>query len=179
MRCFKSVNTERRDEYNRVILKSVLIWFSALCILFLVHNFIVPGDFKPTYNLIFILGLVIIYPMHKALHVLGLFRYRAGLKIGFKRHFYILPCLQVRLKQMVPIQRYIFSLLLPFFLILVGFIVLSLFIPIWTSPFFLILLSVHIGMSYPSFIQVNHVRKCPKNCYVEDAKSGFSILIAE
>ncbi|EUJ63287.1 hypothetical protein MCOL2_03376 [Listeria fleischmannii FSL S10-1203] len=116
MRCFKSVNTERRDEYNRVILKSVLIWFSALCILFLVHNFIVPGDFKPTYNLIFILGLVIIYPVHKALHVLALFRYRAGLKIGFKRHFYILPCLQVRLKQMVPIKRYIFSLLLPFFL---------------------------------------------------------------
>ncbi len=179
MRCFRSVNTERRDEYNRIILKGALVSFIALCVLFLGHNFLVSSNFETTYNLVSFLGIILIYPIHKMLHVIALFRYHSGLQVGIKKHFYLLPCLHVRIKQMVPRKRYIFSLLFPFLFILFIFFGIALLVPIWNSPVFLILLSIHIGMCCPDFIHVNRIRKCPKNCYVEDGKRGFSILIAE
>ncbi|EUJ33599.1 hypothetical protein MFLO_00035 [Listeria floridensis FSL S10-1187] len=179
MRCLKSVNTDRRDAYHRAVLKGVLSWFFMLCLLFLIHNFFVPGEFSPKYNGIAFLGLVLLYPIHKGLHILASFKYRSGMEINLIRRFYIVPCIQVRVKSVIPKGYYLFSLLFPFFFILALLVLWALFIPIWNSPVFLILLAAHIGMSYPDFIIANNLRNLPKNCFVEDAKRGYSILISD
>ncbi|WP_099222026.1 DUF3267 domain-containing protein [Listeria costaricensis] len=179
MRCLKSVNTERRDEFNRRFLKSLLIWLAALCIIFLARNFFTHDDFSTKYNLLAFIGLLLIYPLHKMLHILAAWKYRAGVAVHFKRHFYIMPCMQVRIHRIIPKWRYIASLIFPFVLISVCLIGLMVVYPLYNTPIFLILLSVHIGMSYPDFIHIRKLWHMPRNCFVEDAERGFSILISD
>lgn len=179
MRCLKSVNTVRRDTYHRMILKGVLSWFFMLCLLFLVHNFFVPGDFSPEYNEISFIALLFIYPLHKVLYILASFKYRSSIRIQFVRRFYVLPCIQIKVLNIIPKKDYLFSLLFPFFAILLLLIFWMTLVPIWNSPVFLILLAVHFGMSYPAFILANNLRNLPKSCYIEEAKRGYSVLISD
>ncbi|MGJ8729243.1 DUF3267 domain-containing protein [Listeria aquatica] len=179
MRCLKSVNTVRRDNYHRTILKGVLSWFVILCLLFLVHNFLVPGNFSPEYNGVAFLALIFIYPLHKALYILASFKYRSNISVQFVRRFYVLPCIQIKVKHMMPKRDYLFSLLFPFFAILFLLIVWMMMVPVWNSPVFLILMAVHFGISYPAFVLANNIRNLPKSCFIEEAKRGYSVLISD
>ncbi|ECW8276226.1 DUF3267 domain-containing protein, partial [Listeria monocytogenes] len=58
-------------------------------------------------------------------------------------------------------------------------VALMLLTPIGHSGMFLILLSVHVGMSFSDFTHINKLWKMPKNCFIESAERGFSILISD
>ncbi|EAG4421050.1 DUF3267 domain-containing protein, partial [Listeria monocytogenes] len=51
MRCLKSINTERRDEFNRLFLKGILVWLAAVCICFLTQHLIYPDQLTNDYQL--------------------------------------------------------------------------------------------------------------------------------
>lgn len=69
MRCLKSINTERRDEFNRLFLKGILVWLAAVCICFLTQHLIYPDQLTNDYQLASFLGIILIYPIHKLLHI--------------------------------------------------------------------------------------------------------------
>ncbi|MBC1333100.1 DUF3267 domain-containing protein [Listeria booriae] len=179
MRCLKTINVERKDEYNRVFFKSSLVSLAAMCVLFLIENLVFPNQFVMVFELPTFIGLLALYPVHKGLHILALMRYRDGVQIRVKRHFYVLPCLQVRIRRVIPKWRYIASLIFPFVLISVILIVAMLTTPIFHSPLFLILIAIHVGMCYPDFLHIKNILGTPKHTFVEDADRGFSVLVSE
>ncbi|MBC1937735.1 DUF3267 domain-containing protein [Listeria grandensis] len=179
MRCLKTINVERKDEYNRVFFKSSLVSLAVMCVLFLIENLVFPGQFVMVFELPTFIALLMLYPIHKGLHLLALLRYRDGVQMRFKRHFYILPCLQVRVRRVIPKWRYIASLALPFFLISAVLLVVTFTTPILHSPLFLILIAVHVGMCYPDFMHTRKILGTPKHTFVEDADRGFSVLVSE
>ncbi|EJB4723686.1 DUF3267 domain-containing protein, partial [Listeria monocytogenes] len=148
MRCLKSINTERRDEFNRLFLKGILVWLAAVCICFLTQHLIYPDQLTNDYQLASFLGIILIYPIHKLLHILGCFKYREGTVIQWRIHFFFLPCIKLNIKRIIPKWHYIFSLILPFVIITTILVALMLFTPIGHSGMFLLLLSVHFGMSF-------------------------------
>ncbi|WP_368315800.1 DUF3267 domain-containing protein, partial [Listeria monocytogenes] len=79
----------------------------------------------------------------------------------------------------IPKWHYIFSLILSFGIITSIIIVLMLLTPIGHSCMFLILLSVHCGMSFSDFTHIKKLWKMPKNCFIESAERGFSVLISD
>lgn len=117
MRCLKSINTERRDEFNRLFLKGILVWLAAVCICFLTQHLIYPDQLTNDYQLASFLGIILIYPIHKLLHILGCFKYREGTVIQWRIHFFFLPCIKLNIKRIIPKWHYIFSLILPFVII--------------------------------------------------------------
>ncbi|WP_077912460.1 DUF3267 domain-containing protein [Paenilisteria weihenstephanensis] len=119
------------------------------------------------------------YPIHKGLHLLAFLRYREDVQMRFKQHFYVLPCLQVRVRRVIPKWRYIISLSLPFLLISVGLILAMILTPVFHSPLFIILVAVHAGMCYPDFLHIRNIIGTPKHTFVEDADRGFSVLVSE
>lgn len=179
MRCLKTINVERRDEYNRVFFKSSLISLLVMCILFLIENLVFPGQFVMVFELPTFVALLLLYPVHKGLHLLALLRYRDGIQMRFKRHFYFVPCLQVRVKRVIPKWRYIASLALPFVVISALLIIVMIATPVLHSPFFLILIAIHAGMCYPDFLHIRNIIGTPKHTFVEDADRGFSVLVSE
>ncbi|EDE2201178.1 DUF3267 domain-containing protein, partial [Listeria monocytogenes] len=78
-----------------------------------------------------------------------------------------------------PKWHYIFSLILPFVIITTILVALMLFTPIGHSGMFLLLLSVHFGMSFSDFTHIKKLWKMPKNCFIESAERGFSVLISD
>ncbi|WP_430536601.1 DUF3267 domain-containing protein [Listeria rocourtiae] len=179
MRCLKTINVERKDEYNRVFFKSSLISLAVMCVLVLIENLAFPGQFVMIFELPTFIALLLLYPIHKCLHLLALLPYRNGLQMRFKSHFYILPCLQMRVKRVIPKWRYIVALALPFIVISVLLIVAMIVTPVLHSPLFLILIAIHAGMCYPDFIHIRNIIGTPKHTFVEDADRGFSVLVSE
>ncbi|EAH3161895.1 DUF3267 domain-containing protein [Listeria monocytogenes] len=179
MRCLKSINTERRDEFNRLFLKGILVWLAAVCICFLTQHLIYPDQLTNDYQLASFLGIILIYPIHKLLHILGCFKYREGTVIQWRIHFFFLHCIKLNIKRIIPKWHYIFSLILPFVIITTILVALMLFTPIGHSGMFLLLLSVHFGMSFSDFTHIKKLWKMPKNCFIESAERGFSVLISD
>lgn len=159
--------------------KSSLVSLAVMCVLFLIENLVFPGQFVMVFELPTFIALLTLYPIHKGLHLLALLRYRDGVQMRFKRHFYILPCLQVRVRRVIPKWRYIASLALPFFLISAVLLVAMFTTPVLHSPLFLILIAVHVGMCYPDFMHTRNILGTPKHTFVEDADRGFSVLVSE
>ncbi len=96
MRCLKSINTERRDEFNRLFLKGILVWLAAVCICFLTQHLIYPDQLTNDYQLASFLGIILIYPIHKLLHILGCFKYREGTVIQWRIHFFFPSLYQIK-----------------------------------------------------------------------------------
>lgn len=179
MRCLKSVSTERRDEYNRLILKGVLIGFAAFCIICVSHNLLYPEKFTNHYPVIGFLALLALYPLHKLAQYLICLPYLDLQAFKWRVHFYIVPCVHLKRTKIIPKWLYIGSLFFPFFAISALLIGLAVSLPIAHDWLFLTLIAVHVGMSSLDFLILKQIWATPKKCYIEHAQNGVSILISD
>lgn len=179
MRCLKSVHTDRRDNYNRLMLKGIIVGFAAFCVICITHNLLFPEKFTNNYPWISVFLLFALYPMHKLIQYLLCFPFLDFKGFTWQRHFYVIPCLHLKKTKVIPKWLYICSLVFPFFFILGALIFLTSILPIVHDWLFLCLLAYLIGMSSLNFIIIKKIWATPRKCYIEHAKNGVSILISD
>lgn len=176
MHCWKTVNVKRQYGFDRIFLLSSIIVFAVFTIFHVVIGISGVQSFSDQRLLLFIMLFLFIYPLHKLLHFLPLFKYRANIKINFNKLFTFTPGLFLFIKEPVPKSNFVFALLLPFFIL--NFIILmgAYLFPTY-AHYFSILLSFHCGLCLIDIIYVKHLVRSPKKAVIEETVYGYEILV--
>lgn len=176
MNCWKSYQTDQNYQFNRQFFISTIISVFVFIILYMSLQFIYTEPLHDGYALLFIISLLLLYPMHKFCHVLPFIRSKHAVKLNFDFHLYILPIIQT--KVIVPIrkQRFIFAILFPFLSINCLLLILCFLFPHY-HHYFSILIAFHCGICTSDFIYAKILYTAPKHCLIEENEHGFEILI--
>lgn len=175
MHCWKVINI--KHEYGTVRLTflsliTFIIVFSCSFIAFRVH----PATLNDDYILLFVLGVLLMYLIHKFIHYIALLNDIKNVKLKVKLDYNVVPIIQIRIKNIIKKNRYIFTLLAPFFVIN-GTIVSIAFLFPHSVHFICLLLAFHCSICIPDLLCVKELLKAPKNAYIEETPKGYEILV--
>lgn len=176
LHCWKTINVKKQYGLERLFLLSSLLVIIVFSFAYVLLGIINDTNKSDDYFLVFTLAFLSIYPLHKLLHFIPLYKFRNNVKIINKKQFGFLPTVSVRVVEPINKNRFIFSLLAPFIFINVILIVGALLIPIF-SHYFTMLFAYHCGICLIDLIYVKHLSKSPKSAYIEETEAGFEILI--
>ncbi|MFF2755740.1 DUF3267 domain-containing protein [Psychrobacillus sp. NPDC058041] len=177
MHCWKTINVKKQYGLDRLFLLSsllVIIVFSFVYVLLGIINDTTKSD---DYFWVFILSFLCIYPLHKLLHFIPLFRNRDKVRLIIEKKYGILPTVSLRVFEPINKNRFIFSLLAPFIFINIALITAAILVPIF-AHYFTILLAYHCGICLIDLIYVKNLSKSPKQALIEETDAGYEILIA-
>ncbi|MFJ7971917.1 DUF3267 domain-containing protein [Psychrobacillus sp. NPDC096389] len=176
MHCWKTINVKKQYGLERLFLLSSLLVIIVFSFAYVLLGIINDTHKSDDYFLVFTLAFLSIYPLHKLLHFIPLYKLRDKVKIINKKQFGFLPTVSVRVVEPINKNRFIFSLLAPFIFINLVLIIGALLIPIF-SHYFTMLFAYHCGICLIDLIYVKHLSKSPKSAYIEETEAGFEILI--
>lgn len=174
MHCWKVINIKREYGTTRLTLLSFITFifvFSFSFISFRVH----PSYLKDDYFLLFLLAILFMYPIHKFIHYISLLNNRKNVKLKMKFEYY-LPIFHIRIKTLINKNRYIFTLLAPFFILNTAIVSIAFLFP-HSTHYLCLLLAFHCSMCVPDFLYVKHLIKAPKNAVIEETPKGYEILV--
>lgn len=174
--CSKNINPKTTIGVQRISLMSCLVTILSYIISFEIFTSIFGNVFTDNHFIFFVIALICIYPLHKALHVLPYLHKSKSFIVQQTNKNKWLPIFNIRLNHPVKKHTFILSLLLPFIIISVITITCALLLPSY-AHYFLFIFSVNLGISLIDFIYLNYVYKAPKDCFVEERKHGFEVLI--
>ncbi|MFJ5772057.1 DUF3267 domain-containing protein [Psychrobacillus sp. NPDC093180] len=177
MHCWKTINVKKQYGLERLFLLSSLLVIIVFSFAYVLLGIINDTHKSDDYFLLFTLGFLSIYPLHKLLHYIPLYKFRENLKIVNKKQFGFLPTVSIRVVEPIIKKRFIYSLLAPFIFINLVLIIGALLVPVF-SHYFTMLLAYHCGICLIDLIYVKHLSKSPKSAYIEETEAGFEILIA-
>ena len=177
LHCWKTINVKKQYGLERLFLLSSLLVIIVFSFAYVLLGIINDTHKSDDYFLLFMLGFLSIYPLHKLLHFIPLYKFRNNLKIVNKKQFGFLPTVSIRVVEPINKKRFIYSLLAPFIFINLVLIIGALLIPVF-SHYFTMLLAYHCGICLIDLIYVKHLSKSPKSAYIEETEAGFEILIA-
>lgn len=176
MHCWKILNIKREYGVPRLTILSAIVFVLVFSLTFPFLGQIHPLLYKDNYLSLFLLIAFSLYPIHKLLHYYSLFDYRKYVKLKITLDFLKVPLIQMRIKTVIPKNRYIFTLLAPFILINTLFIFLSIYMPEY-SHYTCLLLAYHCSICFIDMIYVKNVISAPRNALIEETPKGFEILI--
>lgn len=176
MQCWKTINVKKQYGLERLFLLSSLLVIIVFSFAYVLLGIINDTNKSDEYFWAFILAFLSVYPLHKLVHFIPLFRSRDKVKILRKTQFGFLPIVSVRIVEPINKIRFIISLLAPFFFINIALIVGALFIPIF-AHYFTILFAYHCGICLIDLVYVKHLSKSPKSAFIEETDAGYEILI--
>ncbi|MDF0726907.1 DUF3267 domain-containing protein [Cytobacillus sp. S13-E01] len=177
MTCWRTINLSKDYGFDRIVLMSLLTMFFAFVLFYLPLNL-----FNSTTNLnedgvlLFTLGLLFIFPIHKFLHALPLIILRKKVKIHLTQFFLIIPVFSIRPKQTLSKSVTITAITTPFFLITFLMLLASLIFPGYIH-YFSILAAINIGLCVSDFICLTQFIHAPKTCLIEEIEDGYTILV--
>lgn len=177
MHCWKTINVKKQYGLERLFLLSSLLVITVFSFAYALLGIVNDTDKSDDYFWLFLLGFLSVYPLHKLLHYIPLFRFRDKVRLIFKKQFGILPVVSIRIVEPIIKSRFIFSLLAPFIFVNFALIVCALFIPIF-AHYFTMLFAYHCGICLIDLIYVKHLSKSPKCAFIEETDTGYEILIA-
>lgn len=176
MHCWKILNIERqygmRKMYAIAIIHGVLAFSFSYALLNLFNHEI----YNDHYFWAFCIALVFIYPLHKLLHFLPLYRYRHQISFRIRRKLFGIRTIHMRVREPIQKNLYIFSLLCPFFIINTALLLIAIFLPTITH-FATILIGVHSLLCAFDYIYVKHLLISPANAMIEETPRGYEILV--
>ncbi|SDJ88860.1 DUF3267 domain-containing protein [Sediminibacillus albus] len=177
MNCWKTINLHREFGLNRIYLLSLLTGMMAFIFFYLIFSMIhQTGTVKDHGILPLLLGLVLLPTIHKLTHILPLILTNKRFKINWKINMGIFPSFSFRTRSKMSKASSVFILLAPALLITIPGLISS-YVFINYYVYFLLFLSVNIGLSFTDFLYANQVMKAPRKCVIENAKDGYDILI--
>lgn len=162
---------------DRLFLLSSLCVITVFSFAYVLLGIINDTSKSDEYFWIFILTFLSIYPLHKLLHFIPLYRYRDKVKVIINKQYGFLPVVTVRIFEPIHKSRFIFSLLAPFIFINAALISAAILFPIF-AHYFTMLLAYHCGICLIDLIYVKNLSKSPKKALIEETDNGFEILVA-
>ncbi|WP_064092131.1 DUF3267 domain-containing protein [Rossellomorea aquimaris] len=176
MHCWKSINLEKQFGFYRVFLLSSIIMMMVFSFIYVPIKLLFPSSFYDNHLMVFIFGLISIYPMHKFFHFLPIFPYVSKMKWKCNRKLAILPIVSLRVDIPISKYRYLLALITPF-LIINSILLYGCFHFAHYSHYFTMLLAYHSGICAIDFIYVKQLMSSPKNALIEENEEGYEILI--
>lgn len=174
--CSKSININSRYGLQRIVLISALVSFFTFIVTYEIFNYIQTQPLKDDKFIVCLFVLCLIYPIHKLLHLIVLFKYRKSFKINkTTRAKRALPLYNIRVDQ--PVNKIVFSLALICPLIVITALSLFLidFIPQY-GHYILFIMSINIGISIIDLLYLKIILFTKKGTYIEERKNGIELL---
>lgn len=150
--------------------------FIAFILFYLPMNLMYSSiELKENGAIYFLLALLLIYPLHAALHVLPFWITGKKLKVTFK-WVYGIPILMTRSKRSLSKPFIIFVMGTPFLFVTAFMFGACVVFPGYIH-YFSIIAAVNFGLCVPDLIHLRQFIKAPKSCTVEEIEDGYDILI--
>ncbi|WP_062105334.1 DUF3267 domain-containing protein [Bacillus niameyensis] len=176
MQCWKAYNVNKKYQFTRFFVISTFIALFTFIALYVSMQTMVSMQLKDHHFIVFAILFILLYPMHKLLHILPLTKTYKYIQLGIEFYFYILPIIHVNIRTPISKNKYAFALLFPFFIINSVLIVMLFILP-ESRHFIAILLSYHIGMCAFDLIFLKKLFVSPRGALIEENEDGFEILV--
>lgn len=176
LHCWKTINVKKQYGLDRLFLLSALLVITVFSFAYVLQGIISDTAKSDDYFWIFVFAFLSVYPTHKLLHFIPLFRFRDKVKFSIKKQFGFMPVISMRIFEPINKKHFIFVLLTPFIFINIALILAAIFIPIF-AHYFIILFAYHCGMCLIDLIYVKNLLKSPKQALIEETEAGYEILV--
>lgn len=177
MNCWKTVNFHKQYGAQRLFILSSMTMIGCFLFLYVpITTYFAHNKLSDDYFLLFMAMILLMYPLHKLLHLLPMIHLGDKIKKTWNRHLQFLPVLHIQVKEPIGKIHFQFALIVPF-VIISGLLLLSCFLFTSYVHYFLMLFAYHTGMCVPDFIRMKNLWRSPRSCYVEENEDGFEILI--
>ncbi|MET3696364.1 hypothetical protein ABID53_000683 [Bacillus oleivorans] len=173
MHCWKSIPISRQDGFFRLVITSFLTMLLTFIVLYsIAHAFHDGVGLNDQYFAFFIFALILLYPVHKALHYLPL------RILGGKCRLFINKKGQLKFRLHEPVAKNIYKLALifPFVILTLVGIVFTLSFPQYFH-YGVLLIALHTGLCVEDFIFYKNLSHTPKACLVDETEDSLEILI--
>ena len=178
MNCIKTINIEYEYGTTRFLLLAVLTFIIVFCFSYVFTNINYSSPHPDTHFVYFLFSFFLLYPMHKLIHYICLFRYRKSVSYKLKIKFTFVPILNMRIKEPIPKKCYLIALSAPFIILnpvlLAGAIIWPAF-----SHYFCLLLSFHCSICLLDWLYIKDIWRTPKNAMIEETPRGYEILVPQ
>lgn len=176
LHCWKMINVQKQYGHDRIFLFSMIFVFAVFSCFYILINAIHNGPVSDNLFPIFIVTLLLIYPLHKLLHFLPIAPQRQQLRFSIQKRFGFIPILNMKIHEPILKSSYLISLSTPFIVINGGLILGAILFPGFRH-YFAILLAYHCGLCLIDLLYIKHLIKTPKKALIEETDKGFEILI--
>lgn len=178
MHCWKTINVKKEYGFSRLFTLAVLAGMGVFTMFYVLLNFFYSTPLSDRYFFFFILAILSVYPFHKMFHLLPMIGSRKCLKLILKKQLGMVPGISLHVKDPVAKTRFLLALLMPFILLNLLIIFLSVIYPAYIH-YFTILLAYHCSLCLTDLIYVRHLLRTPKHALIEETETGFEILVPQ
>lgn len=177
MNCWRTVNFSKQYGAVRLFILSCLTALATFVVLYvLAAAFVSQSGFYDNYFLLFILGMIAIYPVHKLLHFLPVMHLNTKIKKSCCMRFWIFPVITLQITDPVSKLRFLCVVLMPF-CIINGFLAAAcLLFPHYTH-YFIMLIAYHTGLCFFDLVMAKNVMNAPTRSYIEEHEDSLEILL--
>lgn len=176
MHCWKTINIKTEYGSAWLTIMSISLFVIVFSFSFLLFGRVHPSLYRDDYFWLFSLAVIFLYPIHKVVHYFSLFEYRKSVKLRIRIDHQFIPIIRMRIKTLIPKNRYILTLLAPFILINCLLVILVLAFPYFTH-YFCLLLSYHCSICLIDILYVKNLILAPKDAVIEETPKGYEILV--
>ena len=176
MNCIKTINAEYEYGTTRFLLLASLTFTIVFCLSYVFTNFNNQNPNSDANFLYFLVALFLLYPVHKLIHYITLFRYKKSISYKFKIKFTFVPILYMRIKEPIPKKRYLVTLIAPF-IVLNPILLTGAFIWLASSHYFCLLLAFHCSICLLDLLYIKDIWPAPKNAIIEETNANMQLII--
>ncbi|KAB2337129.1 DUF3267 domain-containing protein [Cytobacillus depressus] len=177
MNTWKTINFSRQYGSHRLFILSSLTMLLTFIFAYIPAQFLFNAkSFQDNHFGLFLLGLWLIYPIHKLLHYLPIAHQTTKVKKALSMKFGLLPVIHIKVFEPITKWQFIFALFTPFIVINCILIYGCYLFPHY-AHYLTILLAFHTGLCLPDFICAKNVLFAPNCSYIEENDDGIEILL--
>lgn len=176
MHCWKSINKNKQYGRSKIWMLSLLLMMGCFIFIYPIFSFFTVNNLSDKHALLFVLGIILLYPIHKLLHFIPLLLVAKSttFTLKFKKYFAV----DIMLNSPLSKSLFLFVLLTPFLVISSALIIGSILFPIY-AHYFIILFSFHFGLCTSDFIMLKNILQSPQRCFIEENDESFEILVEQ
>ena len=176
MRCWKTINVKKHYGLSRLFLLSSILMIAVFIISYISFELTRESGQSDSYFALFLSAVVLLYPVHKAIHFMVLWKYRRRITLVVNRDWAFFPLFLLRICEPIPKTRFAVSLMAPFFILNPLFVMGGVLLPVF-SHYFTAMLAFHCGICLIDFVYVKNLSRSPKSSYIEENDDGYEILV--
>jgi len=176
MHCWKSINKNQQYGHSKIQMLSLLSMMGCFILIYPIISLFVANNLSDKHALLFIIGTILLYPIHKLLHFIPLLLVTKSttFTLKFKKYF------AVDIMHTTPLSKklFLFVLMTPFLVVSTVLLIGIILFPIY-AHYFIILFSFHFGLCASDFIMLKNILQSPQRCFIEENDESFEILVEQ
>ena len=173
--CTREIDINARFGLPRLAFLGFVTTIISFLICYEIMHYYSNEPLTDHYFLLFVLGALLLYPLHKVFHLLFLLPYYKSFRIYKINKKKALPFYNVYVN--TPVNKYYFALglILPFIIITaLGIILTKHFLSL--GHYFMFIVALNMGFSILDFLYLKMILLSNEGNYIEEHQTGINIL---